>query len=205
MSGDACVRGRAHARAGTASRLTRLLAGLVTTTIVLGGCSNHDGGRTDPTAKDDMTPTEQLIARPTAEEVAQTYSDQLVRIRSALRGLAPDVEWDNGAPVDAGGSGCAHPFDGVDGTTTASLVTGGAGAIPDEDWDRAVALTRRLLEPDGYDRTEVTVDRPGQHAASFFGPYGAEISLSGQRNTSIGVSGGCFLTAEAHQSDPRDK
>lgn len=166
--------------------------------ILLGGCSNNGGAGTDPTAKDDMTPTEQLLARPTAEEAATMYKDQLIRVRAALKELAPDIAWSTQTPGDDGESACQDPFGQVDGSTTFGFATGGGGAIPDDDWEQAVQITRRVLEPDGYDRVTITVDKPGQHQVSFTGRYGAVLTIGSERSTDLSVAGGCFLSPEAH-------
>lgn len=168
--------------------------------VLSSACGGSDDLGRDPSAKDDMTPTEQLLARPTTEQANETYKDQLVRVRDALAKLAPDVEWEKQRPEVSGGSSCGEPYDRVDGNSSADFLVLGAGAIPDEDWDQAIAVTAKVLAADGYDKSSVTVNKPGQHSASFYGPYGTEITIAGQRSTTIQLLGGCFLGADEHSA-----
>lgn len=173
---------------------------LVTALLVLSGCGSESSEAGDPSAKGDgMTPTEQLLARPTTEQAVAMYKDQLVRVRAALKKLAPDVAWDDGPPLRTRDNSCREPFGDVDGTGVFGYATGGGGAIPDQDWDQAIKTTAAILEKEGYDRVQVNVNKPGQHDVSFYGQYGSILTISGQRSTSIELDeSGCFLSAEAH-------
>lgn len=57
------------------------------------------------------------------------------------------------------------------------------------------------MKSEGYDRVQVTVNKPGVHEATFFGQYGNMLTISGQRSTSIELDdSGCFLTTDAHNT-----
>ncbi|WP_188781233.1 LppA family lipoprotein [Marmoricola endophyticus] len=174
-------------------------AALAALALAASGCSNGSGSSDDSSAKgDDVSPTEQLLARPSSEQAATMYQGQLVRVRDALKKLAPDADWDDTPPIKTGGSLCRDPFGDVDGAQVFGLFTGGGGAIPDEDWDQAIKTTAAVLEREGYDRVHVTVNKPGLHEASFYGEYGNVVTISGQRSTSIDLAdSGCFMSAEA--------
>lgn len=180
--------------------LLRSAVGLVTAAVVLSGCASGTGSADDASAEGNgRTPVEQLLERPTAEQAEATYRQQLVRVRAALEELAPTVAWDGGPPQRTRDNACREPFSDVDGSGVFGYATGGGGAIPDEDWDRAITITGDVLETEGYDRVQVTFNKPGLHDVSFYGRYGSILTISGERSTGIDLlDSGCFLTAEAH-------
>lgn len=165
--------------------------------LALGGCGSTGAG-TDPTAKDDVSPLEQLAARPTAEQAAAYLSEQIVRIRAALEELVPNVEWGEDPPSTDGESLCRDPFSTVRDATALGLGVLGGGAIPDKDWDQATEITREILEPEGYDEMTVVANKPGEHDVAFTDGYGSTITIGGQVSTTIDASSGCFLKAASH-------
>lgn len=135
---------------------------------------------------------ETMQQRPDLAAAEQEYHDLLAAMLDRLAELAPDVAWGEGTPATMGETICED--DGVQDGRSRNYSTGGGGAIPDEDWARVPEVVAEVLEPAGFEEYAVIVDRPGQHSVSFYGPYGAELKISGQRSTTILLLGGCFPT-----------
>lgn len=160
------------------------------------GCGTDDDGGTDvddPSSTSTAKATDELRSRPSYDEAGRGYQQLLTRVRAALAEVAPGVAWDTATPARGSETLCRAPFDDVEGARAANYATGGGGAIPDEDWPRAVRAVQEVVAPEGYGEPEVQADEPGRHAVSFYGPYREELLLTGQRSTSVTVLGGCFL------------
>lgn len=166
---------------------------LVALLLATGGC----GGSDDKGGTDVDTPRDELAARPSYEQAERSYEELLPRVVAALARVAPDVAWETAPPVKGTTTQCRGELADVEGARRSDYGTGGAGAIPDDDWARAVTAVREVVEPEGFEEYAVIADEPGRHDVSFYGPHGAELVLNGRRSTVVTMYGGCFLTGDA--------
>lgn len=182
------------------------LAVLVALLLVLAGCGGSGGGSGGSGGSDDQggtdvdTSREQLAERPSYEQAERSYEELLPRVVAALARVAPDVAWETSPPVKGTTTACRGDLSDVEGARRSDYGTGGAGAIPDDDWSRAVTAVREVVEPEGFEKYAVVADEPGQHNVSFYGPHGAELVLNGRRSTTVTMYGGCFLLESSRGS-----
>lgn len=142
----------------------------------------------------------ELRQRPDIEQAEATYQDLLAELRDRLVaevGIEPWVAKE--APVT--GSGCVGKFAAVgpDGEVRRYSSGSSPGNLPDADWPRAVTLVAEIAGRAGFGEPTVVIDRPGDHEVSLPHPSGAELLFGTAANTTLSLSTGCHLTAEAHR------
>lgn len=169
--------------------LRRVLV-LVLALVLMSGCGT---GRSGKTGGEDMDPREQLAGRPSFEQAEREYVAFLKEAVAAARRVAPSVEWDDGDPMSDGVSGCRAPFSDVEGAFSSGYITGGIGAIPDEDWQAAADAVAEVARRYGFNSRATVVDEPGDHVEAYGGPYGDDLQFQSSKQTIFQLNGGCFV------------
>ncbi|MGL4177388.1 MAG: LppA family lipoprotein [Dermatophilaceae bacterium] len=168
-------------------------------TVVTAGCTPP---QTPP--GEQMDPRAQLMARPSFEQAEQQYLDLLGRLRALIDTRAPHLQWLEPQPSrsDVGG-GCRKPFN-MDGVAYGIYDAGGTGAtggIDDATWTPLLAEITTTLRQEGFTLVNVLQDKPGEHRVDFINPdTEASVRLGTEVNTTLSLSGGCFLHESARQS-----
>lgn len=147
-----------------------------------------------------MDSAEGLRSRPTFEQARLEYQQVLRDAAKAAGAVAPQTVWDFDDDFFAGESLCAPPLEKIGEAGSGSYTIGGKVAPTDEQWAAVIEAIQAAVRDRGFTREGTIVNRPGQHAAVFAGPYGASMQVSAKLNVTISIKGACFLHAEAHSS-----
>ncbi|WP_020669313.1 LppA family lipoprotein [Amycolatopsis nigrescens] len=171
------------------------LAACLAAPLLLGGCTAEkpEGAGVDASFAE-------LMKRPDIEQAEAEYQGLLATIREKLVtdiGIAAWVPSDD--EPSAAGCGDKFPGLGADGQTRFYRSGKSPGNLPDADWPRAVSLTAELARQHGFGEPAVNVDRPADHEVILRHPNGAELIFGTANNTTLALSTGCHLTAEAHK------
>ncbi|HEV7975251.1 LppA family lipoprotein [Amycolatopsis sp.] len=170
-------------------------AALCALTLLLGGCTSED-------PKGDAVNNQfaELMKRPDIEQVEAEYQNMLASIREKLVneiGIAPWIPKDSQPSASA----CGGEFTEITTEGQRRNYSSGRspGNLPDGQWSRAVALVGETAGQHGFGAPEIIVDRPGDHEAVYKSTTGAELIFGTGTNTTLSVTTGCHLTAEAHK------
>jgi hypothetical protein len=173
----------------------RLLGSVIAVLVVLlGGCAEDKGKALE-------SQFAELMGRPDIEAAAQRYDEMQVKITERLAGENIAAGWareERGSGVRS----CLPAFPEVDpdANEERSLKPWvSQGNLPDEKWDRAVAVVSETVRGYGFSDLQVVVNRPSDHEVSIRDGYGARIMFGTAKNTILAVTTGCHLTVAAHQ------
>jgi hypothetical protein len=173
----------------------RLLGSLVVIlAVLLSGCAEDKGKALE-------NQFAELMGRPDIEAAAQRYEEMQAKITERLAAENIVAGWirDEGS---SGVSGCLPAFPEVDSDAnevrTLKRWTS-LGNLPDEKWDRAMAVLTEIVRGYGFDAPQVVVNRPSDHEVSIRDGYGAKLLFGTAKNTILSVTTGCHLTVAAHQ------
>jgi hypothetical protein len=163
--------------------------------LLLGGCTGDN-----PKGEAVNDQFAELLKRPDIDQVEAEYQGMLTAIRDKLVREVGVASW---VPDNEGLSGSACGFDfpdvGADGKVRRYSSGVSPGNITDEKWPAAVATVVGIAAQHGFGAPDVVVDRPGDHEVSLKNPSNAQLLFGTAANTTLSVSTGCHLTAEAHQ------
>jgi hypothetical protein len=170
-------------------------AGICALALLLGGCTGDN-----PKGEAVNDQFAELLKRPDIEQVQADYQGMLSEIRDKL---VREVGVANWVPDDEGlsGSGCGFDFPDIAAEGKVRRYSSGLspGNIPDDKWPAAVSTVAGIAAQHGFGAPEVVVDRPGDHEVSFKAPTNAQLLFGTAVNTTLSVTTGCHLTAEAHK------
>ncbi|WP_246258127.1 LppA family lipoprotein [Amycolatopsis anabasis] len=142
----------------------------------------------------------ELRKRPDIEQAESAYQGMLTEIRDRLVREVGIAAWQPpGEPVSASGYVGDLSAIGRDGEIRRYSSGISPGNLPDAEWARAVALVRETAQRQGFGEPAVVGDRPGDHEVSFPHPSCTELLFGTAANTTLSLSTGCHLTAEAHR------
>jgi hypothetical protein len=164
-------------------------------TLLLGGCTGEE-------PKGDAVNKQfaELMKRPDIEQAEAEYQDMLASIREKLAGEIGIAPW---IPKDTqpSASACGGEFTEITTEGQRRFYSSGRspGNLPDAQWPRAVALVSETAHQHGFGAPEIIVDRPGDHEVLYKGTTGAELIFGTGTNTTLSMTTGCHLTAEAHK------
>lgn len=178
-------------------------AGLALALLVLAGCAGPDTPPENTTVDQTTQQFNQLLQRPDIDQASTRYEEMYSRVRAAIATAAPGLKpWQ--IANQAGGSACGNDFAAVnvDLRTDDAVVKGlpnwaAEGNIPDDKWPHTVDAVRSIAAEYGFDTSQVTVDRPGDHEVVFHDKYQAELNVGTAANTTVLLRTGCHLTAAA--------
>lgn len=175
------------------SRVSRVIAGIITLLIVA-GCSSET--RENNTMKDAF---DGLMKRPNLTEVEADYQSMYQTIRERLVAEVGIAEWlPDHDPIR--GTSCGGDISRLRGASERMYLAGSSGGnLPDAKWDHAVTIVTEVAKQHGFGAPEVVVDGPGDHEVSFHDTYEGELLFGTGANTILGGGTGCHLTEEAHQ------
>jgi hypothetical protein len=164
-------------------------------TLLLSGCTSED-------PKGDVVNDQfaELMKRPDIEQAEAEYLGMLNSIQEKLVseiGIAPWIPKD----TPPSGSACGGEFSEITTEGQRRNYSSGRspGNLPDGRWPSAVALVGEVSGQHGFGAPELIVDRPGDHEAVYKSATGAELIFGTGTNTTLSVTTGCHLTAEAHK------
>jgi hypothetical protein len=172
-----------------------ILAVICALALLLGGCT---GDKSEGEAVNDQFA--ELLKRPDIEQVEADYQGMLGEIRDTLVRATGIANW---VPDDEGlsGSGCGFDYPDIRADGTVRRYSSGIspGNIPDDKWPAAVSTVAAIAAQHGFGAPEVVVDRPADHEVSLKTPTNAQLLFGTAANTTLSVTTGCHLTAEAHK------
>lgn len=192
-----------HATTNPASRVRAVaLCGLAA--LLIAGCSKpSDPATPGATVNTDVNNVfAMLMQRPNIDEAAQQYQQMDNELRQALSQAIPVLaSWHVGS--EGGQTSCASDYPGIDfdGQTRAFPSNVVNGNLPDTDYEKALGIIGLTAQKYGFTpQPQRLHDTPGSHDAVFHNVHDdGEISFGTAANTSLRVSLGCHLTAEAKQ------
>jgi hypothetical protein len=177
--------------------MTRAIYAILTVAVILAtitGC-----GGTTVSAKD--REFHELMQRPDIEQAASRYEELATKVRSQLSTTFPDMTWSTSDPV--GGAGCNGKFRDVnvdlpldDAESRGLSVWLGSAGLTNDRWQQAIATITPLLHAYGF-QPGFRVDGPKDYQIDFYDQYDADFSFGSMLGTSLQISTGCHLTAEA--------
>lgn len=141
---------------------------------------------------------EVLAQRPDIDEVTGRYEAMQTEMRERLSAEFGLPEWAELA--SASSAGCGDDFPDIDerGETWQSPIWQAAGRLPEEQWDRALAVVAGIGAEYGFDQPQTLADSPGDHEIFAADQYGARYFFGARKATLLNVFTGCHLTAQAH-------
>ncbi|MDA3626492.1 LppA family lipoprotein [Saccharopolyspora sp. WRP15-2] len=141
---------------------------------------------------DESAQREELMRRPSIEEVTARYQEMLGRVRDALASEFPWIQWMQSDEI--GRAGCAQfPAFRSDGETRTLGIWTANGNLPDAQWPRAQQLTEAVAREYGFGPVRAIVDRPSDHEVVSFDQYGANIKIGTAKNTVLSGGTDCHL------------
>jgi hypothetical protein len=176
---------------------------LVVALTGLAGCADSDPFNPGAPVNSDSTAAfAALRQRPDIDQAARQYDRMAGEVRQALSSAIPALaDWQ-----DAGGalrSACGNDYPGVgfNGQTRDLPNYVVHKGLSDSDWELALTTIGRVAANYGFTaRAQRLHDSPGNHDAVFHNVHDdGQISLGTAKNTVLGVSIGCHLTAAAKQ------
>ncbi|MFD4252243.1 LppA family lipoprotein [Amycolatopsis thermoflava] len=187
-------------------RRTAVLVALAV--ITASGCSGNDpsGYLGGPTTRNGMNADQQfqeLMQRPTTEEVVARYRLVLDQLRDELTSTFGVQPWTEAADGVRNFNGCARAFPAVhlwDATeqSLADLVSD--VTIPEDRRSEARQLVVDFAARNGFDRIKIERAGPDTGIEIWFSDaYGGELVFGSAKRTLLGATTGCHLYAAAKE------
>ncbi len=166
--------------------------GVVTTAIALAlcGCGTKDG-EGDPVTESRKTAAapRSTISMEQAIGNLQTMRHEMFDRLDARFGKKP---WKIAPNEEAGigRSGC-HDDTVKDGETAYLPIYGFAGTFPEDQWQEAFSIVRKVGATYGFDDVTLVVDRPGDHEIDARDHTGAQYVFTMSKGTGLLIHSGC--------------
>ncbi|WP_161629607.1 LppA family lipoprotein [Saccharomonospora iraqiensis] len=189
--------------------MTHMRTTIVTTLLgsLLAACgAGLSSGRPGYTMSDTVSSEKMpdLLERPDID----TMLDQYERIRTEMRvRLSAELDlagkWRK--PREPAEGLCGSPHSDVPNAVNVYMANWVNNAeIPEDQWDHAQSLFKRITGRHGFGDLQVVTDAPNDHLIRASDAYGGAISLGTKKATMLSLDTGCHPTADAHPGDTSD-
>lgn len=143
-----------------------------------------------------------IMQRPDIDEASRNYEQMGAEIREALSTQAPELaSWTTDGDTSDAACGDDYPGLGSDGRTRDLPDYTVSGNLPDDKYEQALVIIGATVQKYGFSSTPQRLhDAPGSHDAVFHSVLDdGTVRFGTDKNTLLGLSLGCHLTAQAKQ------
>lgn len=143
-----------------------------------------------------------LMRRPDIDQAATQYEQMGTELRAALSRGIPDLDhWQKDG--DTSNSACGSDYPGInfDGQTRDLPDYVVSGNLADDKYEQALKIIAPIAQKYAFDpNPQRLLDKPGDHEAIFHNVHDdGSITFGTAKNTLLGLSLGCHLTAASKQ------
>ncbi|TVT42518.1 hypothetical protein FNH05_22245 [Amycolatopsis rhizosphaerae] len=186
-------------------KLVKAVTGFSLLALTLAGCNDSPSPYLDNTHPSGTTSAmsvqqqfDQLMQRPSLEEITSRYEEMRQKITDSLKGSFGISTWGKreGQP-ETDGCGSDYSVDSWDGRTYYAQALYSKTPITYPQWPQAKSLVSEIAGSYGFSTVTLVIDKPDNMGLELNDPYGGKLTFGSAVNTILSFRTGCHLTDEA--------